>query len=133
MRPFFWLALVVSVTGSMGIGLTIASLAKTQRAASMGAMCYMMAIAARSSSSVSREQHPRPALAGPGISLPAHHPRRPHQQRALVSLGRSRSCRPPRRCLSHGGGNTLPAARLAMSPFLLMASPSLHLSCSNYR
>jgi hypothetical protein len=44
-RPFFWLALVVSVVGSMGIGLTIASLARTQRAASMGAMCYMMAVA----------------------------------------------------------------------------------------
>ena len=31
--------------GSMGIGLTVASLAKTQRAASMGAMSYMMAVA----------------------------------------------------------------------------------------
>jgi hypothetical protein len=45
LRPFFWLSLLVSVTGSMGIGLTIASLARTQRAASMGAMCYMMAVA----------------------------------------------------------------------------------------
>jgi hypothetical protein len=45
LRPFFWLGLVVSVIGSMGIGLTIASLARTQRAASMGAMCYMMAVA----------------------------------------------------------------------------------------
>jgi hypothetical protein len=45
LRPFFWLGLVVSVVGSMGIGLTIASLARTQRAASMGAMCYMMAVA----------------------------------------------------------------------------------------
>ncbi|HEY7314118.1 MAG TPA: ABC transporter permease [Gemmataceae bacterium] len=44
-RPFFWLALVVAVFGSMGIGLTIASLARTQRAASMGAMCYMLAVA----------------------------------------------------------------------------------------
>jgi hypothetical protein len=44
-RPFFWLALVVSVAGAMGTGLTIASLARTQRAASMGAMCYMMAVA----------------------------------------------------------------------------------------
>ncbi len=44
-RPFFWLALVVCVAGSMGIGLTIASLARTQRSASMGAMCYMMAVA----------------------------------------------------------------------------------------
>jgi hypothetical protein len=44
-QPFFWLALLVAVAGSMGIGLTIASLARTQRAASMGAMCYMMAVA----------------------------------------------------------------------------------------
>jgi hypothetical protein len=44
LRPFFWLSLVVCVTGSMGIGLTVATLAKTQRAASMGAMCYLMAV-----------------------------------------------------------------------------------------
>ncbi len=44
-RPFLWLSLAVCVTGSMGIGLTIASIARTQRAASMGAMCYMMAVA----------------------------------------------------------------------------------------
>src|SRR5205823_12422767 len=44
-RPFFWLSLVAAVAGSMGIGLTIASLARTQRAASMGALCYMMAVA----------------------------------------------------------------------------------------
>jgi hypothetical protein len=43
-RPFFWLTLLVCVSGSMGIGLTIASLARTQRAASMGAMCYLMAV-----------------------------------------------------------------------------------------
>ncbi len=45
LRPFFWLAMLVAVWGSMGVGLTIASLARTQRAASMGAMCYMFAIA----------------------------------------------------------------------------------------
>jgi hypothetical protein len=44
-QPFFWLALIVAVLGSMGIGLTIASLARTQRAASMGAMCYTLAVA----------------------------------------------------------------------------------------
>jgi hypothetical protein len=44
-RPFFWLSLAVAVLGSMGIGLTIASLARTQRGASMGALCYMMAVA----------------------------------------------------------------------------------------
>jgi hypothetical protein len=44
-RPFFWLALAAAVVGSLGIGLTISSLAKTQRSASMGALCYMMAVA----------------------------------------------------------------------------------------
>lgn len=44
LRPFFWAALVVCVTGSMGVGLTIATLARTQRAASMGAMCYLLAV-----------------------------------------------------------------------------------------
>jgi ABC-2 type transporter len=42
---FFWLALIATVFGAMGVGLTIASLARTQRAASMGAMCYMLAVA----------------------------------------------------------------------------------------
>lgn len=45
LRPFFWLALVAAALGSMGIGLTIACLARTQRAASMGALCYMLAVA----------------------------------------------------------------------------------------
>jgi hypothetical protein len=44
-RPFFWLALAAAVLGSMGIGLTIASLARTQRAAGLGAMCYTLAVA----------------------------------------------------------------------------------------
>jgi hypothetical protein len=44
-RPFFWLALLTAACGAMGIGLTIASLARTQRAASMGAMCYMLVVA----------------------------------------------------------------------------------------
>jgi hypothetical protein len=43
--PFFWLALAATVAGSMGIGLVIASLARTQRAASMGAMCYLLSVA----------------------------------------------------------------------------------------
>lgn len=43
-RPFFWLVLLVAVSGSMGVGLTIASLARTQRAASMGAMCYLLVV-----------------------------------------------------------------------------------------
>jgi hypothetical protein len=44
-RPFFWLCMVVGVFGSMGVGLTIASIARTQRAASMGALCYMLVAA----------------------------------------------------------------------------------------
>jgi hypothetical protein len=43
-RPAFWLALVALAGGSLGVGLTIASLAKTQRAASLGALCYMLVV-----------------------------------------------------------------------------------------
>src|SRR5262249_19636293 len=38
-------ALGVSVVGSMGVGLTVSSVARTQRAASVGAMCYMLTVA----------------------------------------------------------------------------------------
>jgi ABC-2 type transporter len=44
-QPFFWLSLLTSVCGSMGVGLTVSSLARTQRTASIGAMCYMMSVA----------------------------------------------------------------------------------------
>src|SRR5262249_32211973 len=44
-QPFFWLALMVSAAGFLGIGLTIASLARTERAASMGSLCSMMVVA----------------------------------------------------------------------------------------
>jgi hypothetical protein len=40
----FWPALVVLAAGAMGVGLTMASLAKTQRAASLGALCYMLIV-----------------------------------------------------------------------------------------
>ncbi len=43
--PFFWLALVSVSGGFLGIGMTIATLAKTQRAAFMGSMCYLMSVA----------------------------------------------------------------------------------------
>ncbi len=43
--PFFWLALAAAVAGAMGVGLVIASLARTQRAASMGAMSYLLCVA----------------------------------------------------------------------------------------
>lgn len=42
---FFWLVLIVASLGSLGIGLTIASMARTQRTASMGALCYMLVVA----------------------------------------------------------------------------------------
>jgi hypothetical protein len=44
MRLPYWLTVAIAAIGSLGIGLTIASVAKTQRAASMGALCYMMAV-----------------------------------------------------------------------------------------
>jgi hypothetical protein len=44
-RPFFWLALAVSALGAMGVGLTVASLAPTQRAASLGALSYLVVVA----------------------------------------------------------------------------------------
>src|SRR5262249_40378583 len=43
-RPLFWLTLLVLSFGSLGIGMTIACIAKTQRAASMTALCYMLVI-----------------------------------------------------------------------------------------
>lgn len=43
-RPFFWLSLMTFSVGTLGIGITIACLARTQRAASLGALCYMLAI-----------------------------------------------------------------------------------------
>ena len=44
-RGLFWLTLVTLAVGSLGIGMTVASLAKTQRSASMGSLCYMLAVA----------------------------------------------------------------------------------------
>ncbi len=44
-EPLFWLALAAAALGALGIGLTIASLARTQRTASMGALCYMLVVA----------------------------------------------------------------------------------------
>lgn len=42
---FFWLSLSTVAAGFLGIGMTVATLAKTQRAAFMGAMCYLLAVA----------------------------------------------------------------------------------------
>ena len=44
LRPFFWMSLTTLAIGTLGIGMTVACLAKTQRAASLGALCYMLAV-----------------------------------------------------------------------------------------
>src|SRR5262249_20491787 len=44
LHPLFWGALVTAAAGAVGVGLTIATLAKTQRAASMGALCYLLSV-----------------------------------------------------------------------------------------
>ncbi len=44
-KPIFWIGLIVLAAGSLGIGMTLASLAKTQRSASLGALIYMLIIA----------------------------------------------------------------------------------------
>ncbi|MCS6865934.1 MAG: ABC transporter permease [Gemmataceae bacterium] len=41
---FFWLALLAVGGGFLGIGMTIAALAKTQRAAFLGGMCYLLSV-----------------------------------------------------------------------------------------
>jgi hypothetical protein len=41
---FFWLALLAVGAGFLGIGMTIATLAKTQRAAFLGGMCYLLSV-----------------------------------------------------------------------------------------
>ena len=41
---FFWLAIVSIASGFLGIGMTVATLAKTQRAAFMGSMCYLLSV-----------------------------------------------------------------------------------------
>src|SRR5262249_25848012 len=70
---FFWPALGVSVLGSMGVGLTISSVAKTQRTASIGAMCYMLTIALLL---FICQQYNVPAL--PYLTLEYHCPRMLH-------------------------------------------------------
>jgi ABC-type transport system involved in multi-copper enzyme maturation permease subunit len=41
---FFWLSLIAVAAAFLGIGMTIATLARTQRAAFMGAMCYLLSV-----------------------------------------------------------------------------------------
>lgn len=42
---FFWLGVLAVAAGFLGIGMTVATLAKTQRAAFMGSMCYLLSVA----------------------------------------------------------------------------------------
>jgi hypothetical protein len=44
-RPFFWLALAAAALGTTSVGLVVAGLARTQRAAGTGAMGYTLAVA----------------------------------------------------------------------------------------
>lgn len=41
---FFWLAVLAVASSFLGIGMTIATLAKTQRAAFLGSMCYLLSV-----------------------------------------------------------------------------------------
>jgi ABC-type Na+ efflux pump permease subunit len=43
--PYFWSSLIFLAMGSLGIGMTIASLARTQRSSSLAALCYMLIVA----------------------------------------------------------------------------------------
>jgi hypothetical protein len=45
LSPFFWTCVLATSIAYLGVGLSIASIARTQRMASMGAMCYMLTIA----------------------------------------------------------------------------------------
>ena len=42
--PFFWLSTLAVSSGFLGIGMTVAALARTQRAAFLGSMCYLMSV-----------------------------------------------------------------------------------------
>jgi hypothetical protein len=72
-RPLFWLAAAAAVTGAAGIGLTIASLARTQRAAGLAALCYTLAVALLL---LLGQQGNVPAL--PWLALEYHTPRLLH-------------------------------------------------------
>ena len=43
--PLTFILLLMMVVGAMGVGLTIAGVARTQRSASLGAMCYLLGVA----------------------------------------------------------------------------------------
>src|SRR5262249_5584857 len=72
-RPFFWLAVGVAALGALGIGMTVACLARTQRAAGVGALCYLLAVAVLL---FRCRQGGIPLL--PGLALEYHCPRALH-------------------------------------------------------
>jgi len=41
---FFWCAMVAMAGGFLGVGMTVSTLAKTQRAAFLGSMCYLLTV-----------------------------------------------------------------------------------------
>jgi hypothetical protein len=41
---FFWLAVTALASGFLGIGMVVSTLAKTQRSAFMGSMCYLLSV-----------------------------------------------------------------------------------------
>ncbi len=71
--PFFWLSLAVIALGCVGVGLTIASLARTQRMASLGAMCYLLVVALLI---LTTQQYEIPVV--PWLLLEFHAPRMLH-------------------------------------------------------
>lgn len=81
-KPFFWLSMVVTAIGYLGVGLTIASLARTQRRASMTSLCYMLAITLFL---VICQQNNIPLL--PSLALEYHAPRMIHAVLAGDVLG----------------------------------------------
>src|SRR5262249_3937479 len=89
--PFFWLALVVAVCGSPPDGLPRQHRPHPARRQHGGDGRHARRRPA--AHQLPAERHPRPALPRPGVPLPAHAPRRPDRQRAVVSLAQ-----PRRRC-----------------------------------
>jgi hypothetical protein len=68
--PFFWASLAAVGGGFLGIGMTIASLARTQRGAFLGAMGYLLGVALVL---MVCQQNGIPVL--PGLALEYHAPR----------------------------------------------------------
>jgi hypothetical protein len=80
-RPFFWLAAAAAGVGAAGVGLSIASLARTQRAAGLTALCYTLAVTLLL---ILCQQGAAPAL--PWLALEYHTPRLLHAALAGADL-----------------------------------------------